>query len=155
MRAADRHSERPHFMNPAYMLLFGVFVTAAPVVVQFIIMAAQSSDRFYWGMGSGLLLWGCLASGFALSLICLGLWMTKRSPTRSGGAYSRASMVGAIVGLLGAYPIGFLTFSTALASNLGVGKQLGVLLAGIYLALMFGGYMLCWERCEARRDAPA
>lgn len=96
-------------------------------------------------------MWGSVSAGFVLSLVCLGLWMTKRPPVRSGGAYSRAAIVGAIAGLLGAYPIGFLAFSTSLAGSLGVGRPLGVLLAGVYLALMFGGYMLCWERREARR----
>ncbi|KIP52861.1 hypothetical protein SD72_06610 [Leucobacter komagatae] len=151
MNTVDSAIKRPHFMNPAYLLLYGVCVASAPVVAQFIIMAAQSSDHFFWGIGSGILMWGSVSAGFVLSLVCLGLWMTKRSPLRSGGAYSRAAIVGVIVGLLGAYPIGFLAFSTTLASSLGVGRPLGVLLTGVYLALMFGGYMLCWERREARR----
>ncbi|GAA1325059.1 hypothetical protein GCM10020360_16520 [Nonlabens tegetincola] len=138
-------------MNPAFILLYGVFITAAPVVGQFAIMAAQSNGRFFWGMGSGMLIWGCILLGFVLSLVCLGFWMAGRSAANSGGAYARASIVGAVVGVLGAYPVGFLTFSTTLVNNLGLGRPVGVLLTGIYLALMFGGYMLLWERHEARR----
>lgn len=154
MNTEDSYSKRPRFMNPAYMLLYGILVTAAPVVVQFIIMASQASGRFFWGIGSGILIWGCVALGFALGLMCLGIWRFQRSPSRSGGAYSRALVAGTIVGLLGAYPVGVLTLSTTLASDLGVGKPLGIPLTGLYLALLFGGYMLCWERCEARRGAP-
>lgn len=137
-------------MNPAYLLLYGVCVTSAPVAAQIIIMAARSPERFFWGIGSGILVWGCVSAGFMLSLVRLGFWMTKRSPVRSGGAYSRAAIVGAIVGLLGAYPIGFLAFSTSLARSSGVGRPLGALLTGVYLALMFGGYMLRWQQREAR-----
>ena len=151
MTTVERESPRPHFMNPAYLLLYGVLATVAPMVVQFVVMVANAPDPMFWGIGAGILIWGSVLMGVLLSGVCLCLWMIKRSPTRAGGAYARAVSAAVIVGVLGAYPIGWLNAATTLSSDLGIQRSLGVLLAGIYLALVFGGYMLCWERREARR----
>lgn len=153
MDTVESDTERCHLMNPAYLLLFGLLITPAPLALQYAIIAATLPDGSFGGMGPAMVFWGSVFVGTMLTTLCLALWMCNRSPSRIGGAYARAAIVGLAIGAIGAYPLGCLNASTTLAHDLGVGTSLSVALTGSYLAIMFGGYMLLWERLEARRGA--
>ena len=138
--------------NPGAILIYGTVVTTVPMVAQILMMVLSSAHGEFSGLDWAFYLL-CIPSifwGLVLGVIALCSWRIRASRRGSRGAYLRAAAVGVLVGALGAFPVGRLQAATTLATHSGIDESVSVLVSGAYLALMFAGYMLCWEWSAAR-----
>lgn len=137
---------RKAFAQAAVRLcLYGAAVTGLSAALQTIIVGIADSHGLAasvaWGMFVFIL--PCAVMGAALGAIGILPWLLARKlPMGVGGAWTRAAVVGVITGAVGAYPIGGFIAKNPFRVDL----PWGVPLTGIYLAVMFGGFVLWWER---------
>lgn len=137
---------RKTFAQAAVRLcLYGAAVTGLSAALQTIIVGITDSHGLAATVAWGMLVFilPCAGMGAVLGAIGILPWLLARKlPMGAGGALTRAAVVGVITGAVGAYPIGGF-----IAKNpFGVDLPLGIPVTGIYLAVMFGGFVLWWER---------
>ena len=130
------------------LVCFGPLVCSAPFVLYAVISALLEPDRFglamYWGFG--LLVLPSVAVGFFTGLIGYGCSAGARRSLHWDLPIPHALIVGAGSGAFGAVPVGFLVSVT----KLGLDLPMAILASGIYVFVVFTGYVLLWER-RARR----
>ncbi|GAA1785301.1 hypothetical protein [Leucobacter iarius] len=141
------------YKDPGFVLLSGPFAVTVPVVVQLGVMAftIPGFQPYSLKAGFAFLCIPSLVLGLGLSVLCLCLWRIRASPPGTASAYLRACAIGVVVGVLGAYPVGQLGASTTLARGMNFDESWSILISGVYLALVFTGHMLWWERREASK----
>lgn len=129
------------------LLVFGGLAAALPALVQIVYLGSTNSygvlSAVFWGFF--LVIGPCLLWGSILSLLGLGAWWLLRRFVPNWALVVRSGVVGVVVGLGGAFPIGTLLSSTELRLD----PQWVVPTTGIYLALMLAGFVFCRERREA------
>lgn len=144
---ANRQQGPNRHLHPAWIILYSTLVAILPTLLQIGVMSFAYPDMTPNGIGYAVVLLAMpsAACGFGLGLFCLVFWRIVPSPPHSWKSYVRSLIVGMAAGAIGAYPIGWLGTSTTLMTDLGIGHSVGILAAGLYIATLFAGFMLCWE----------
>lgn len=130
-----------------WICLYGAIAAVLPAVVQILILGSTKRYGLLSAFGWGFIfvLGPCLMIGALLGVVGWCVWWLIRRYLPGQSVFARAGAVGAIAGACGALPVGSLLASTELQ----LVPSWVVPLTGAYLGLMFGGFVVRWERREA------
>lgn len=125
---------------------YGAIAAGLPAVAQIVILGSTKRYGLLSAVGWGFffVLGPSLVLGAILGVVGFLAWWLLRRYSRSERSLVRGGVVGVIVGTCGALPLGTLMASTELQ----IDPAWAVPLAGAYLALAVGCFVLWWERRE-------